>query len=136
MRRSASRGLVHVDDVDVLSPDRGAFSANVYLQNSAAGGELEVWPVALSTRDALLANAPAIALLTTMSGDPAAQRALRDEVLPGPPVVVSPAPGDLVLLCVQRPHAVRGPLHGPRLRLSLQAFVQHHGHGAPLTMEA
>ena len=135
MRRSAAKGLVHMDDVAVLSPELGTFSANIYLQNAAAGGELEIWPVAFYSSEVLEENAAAVALLTTMSGDPYAQRALREHVLPGPPLVISPRPGDLVLLCVQRPHAVRGPLHGSRPRISVQTFVSRAGPRAPLTME-
>lgn len=135
MQRSSSRGLVHMDDVDVVSPDRGVFSANVYLQNAASGGELEIWPVTLSSEKDLMDNAAAVGLLTSSSGDPLAQRALRDSVLPNPPVVIAPQPGDLVLLSVQRPHAVKGPIHGARPRVSVQTFVTHRGVNMPLEVE-
>jgi hypothetical protein len=45
------------------------------------------------------------------------------------------AAGDLALLCVQRPHAVRGwATH--ETRASLQSFVNFAGPDRPLTLEA
>jgi len=135
MRRGAKPGMVHVDDVGAMTAARGVFSANVYMQAALAGGEVEVWPVTFASDDELRSHVDAIALLT--SADAAAQAALRRDVLPeGPTLVVRPQAGDLLMLCVQRPHFVRGPVHGPKLRLSVQTFVSHDGPDAPLKLEA
>jgi hypothetical protein len=42
-------GFCHVDELSVMSPARGAFSANVYLRvpPGGSGGELDVWCVTL-----------------------------------------------------------------------------------------
>jgi len=135
MKRSSSRGLVHLDDVSEFSSAMGVFSANIYLQTSLAGGELEIWPVTLRSKEQMMEHALELGLMTASSAEPEAQRALREFVLPGPPVLIVPKPGDLVMLCVQRPHAVRGPIHGPRTRLSAQSFVLHEGDGMPLKVE-
>jgi len=68
-----------------------------------------------------------------VSIDAADQRALR-AALP-PPTRVPVAAGDLVLLCVQRPHAVRG-WATPEPRASLQSFLNFAGDDRPLTLEA
>ena len=45
------------------------------------------------------------------------------------------APGDLVLLCVQRPHAVTG-WTTPCTRASVQSFLNYGGDEERITMEA
>ena len=135
MRRTTSRGLIHVDEIATLSPTSGVFSGNVYLQTSLVGGDLEIWPVAARSQDELRNHAAAFALMTR--SDDVSQRMLREGgVLPASPAVIKPQAGDLVLLCVQRPHAVRGPVHGPRARISAQTFIVHSGADKPLAVEA
>jgi len=122
MKRSMASSLVHIDDVGETISNIGTFSANIYLQTAMVGGEVEIWPVSLPDKETLMDNAQAISLLTT--ADVAAQAALKQHVLPlGPTLIIKPKPGDLLLLCVQRPHCVRGPIHGPHKRLSFQTFV-------------
>ena len=127
MKRSSNRGLVHLDDLSECLPHTGVFSANVYLQTSLAGGEIEIWPVSLNSKDLLMDYALELGLLTSSSAEIENQRLLREFVLPGAPIQITPNPGDLLLLCVQRPHSVRGPIHGSRARLSAQCFVLHKG---------
>lgn len=125
-----TRGFAHVDELDLMRPDRGLYSANVYLQNAPSGGELQIWPVTFRTRWDFYRNAPTLALCLLQDAD--AQAVLRAR-LPEP-VSISVQPGDLVLLCTQRPHAVRGPIVGGT-RVSMQAFVQYK-RGQPLLVEA
>ena len=77
-------------------------------------------------------HAATLAALTAPPGaDAAGQQRLRAS-LP-PPLRVRPEPGDLVLLCVQRPHAVQGFPLGERA--SLQSFITHKA-GEPLRLES
>mmetsp|Transcript_13440 Transcript_13440/g.41528 ORF Transcript_13440/g.41528 Transcript_13440/m.41528 type:complete len:134 (-) Transcript_13440:31-432(-) len=124
-------GFVHVDELAPCSPAKGHFSANVYLRLPEAGGDLELWPLAFKSRWQFYANAHTLSKLVDI--DEAAQQELRAR-LP-PPVVVPLAPGDLVLLSVQRPHAVRG-WRTSCVRASLQSFLNFGGAGERLTLEA
>lgn len=135
MKRNGNRGLVHLDDVSVFSPQSGVFSANVYLQQSVVGGEIEIWPVTLTSEAEMHEYALEIGLLTSQAASPDAQRALREYVLPPNPTIVKPNAGDLLLLCVQRPHCVKGPLHGPKPRYNFQTFIVHNGGREPLQVE-
>lgn len=125
------KGFVHVDELAPLSSTQGLFSANVYLDlpRPEDGGHLELWPVAFRNRWQFYANAPTLSALTVQDRD--AQMRLREK-LPDP-LVVKPRPGDLVLLCVQRPHAVAGFAQGKRV--SLQSFITHQGPDRPLLLE-
>lgn len=124
------QGFIHVDELAPLSPTRGHFSANVYLKLPSTGGMLELWPLQFESRWQFYANAHTLSKLVNV--DEAAQRALRARL--GPPVLLDVAPGDLVLLSVQRPHAVQG-WASAESRASLQAFVNFSGDEA-LTLEA
>ena len=124
-------GFVHVDELAAVSRSRGSFSANVYLRQPSEGGHLELWPLAFRSRWEFYANAHTLSKLTSI--DEGAQASLR-AALP-PPVVVPVDAGDLVLLCVQRPHAVQG-WATTEARASLQSFLNFRGPAAPLTLEA
>ncbi|KAJ1450820.1 hypothetical protein M885DRAFT_447201 [Pelagophyceae sp. CCMP2097] len=124
-------GYVHVDDLAPLSPFAGLFSANVYLRLPPVGGELELWPCGFWNRIQFYRNASALSDLVTLN-DPDAQKRLRQRL--GAATLVEPKRGDLVLLSVQRPHAVRGFQNGHRV--SVQSFIHHDGPTRPLKMEA
>ncbi|GBG32076.1 Hypothetical Protein FCC1311_083012 [Hondaea fermentalgiana] len=125
-----TRGFAHVDELAIMSPDRGLFSANIYLRNAPSGGELQIWPVTFASRWDFYRNAPTLSL--ALLQDAQAQAALRER-LPDP-VTVKVRPGDLVLICTQRPHGVRGPVVGGP-RVSIQGFLQYE-RGQPLRLEA
>ncbi len=132
-RGSHDPGFCHVDDIAVMGDGAsGVFSANVYLETPppGLGGELHVWPLRVKTRWEFYEHAAALSLLLTQ--EPWAQDALR-EVLP-PPVTLVPEPGELILICAQRPHAVAGFDAG--LRVSMQAFVTADGEGKALLLDS
>lgn len=126
-----SEGFIHVDDLAPLSPTQGLFSANIYLGLPPTGGELHIFNLAFWTRWQFYANAQTLSLLTLP--DQQAQHLLRSKLMKlSPPLKLRPDPGDLVLLCTQRPHAVQGfPLGS---RVSLQSFITHH-EGKPLVID-
>ena len=121
------RGFIHVDEMGPLSVQQGLFSANVYLQlpPSEDGQQtvkaMHIWPLGVRTRWDWYRNALLLSGLS--SQDPEMQVKLRKKL--GEPQVIEAEPGDLVMLCVQRPHAAIGFSAGTRV--SLQCFVQHHG---------
>mmetsp|Transcript_13843 Transcript_13843/g.22584 ORF Transcript_13843/g.22584 Transcript_13843/m.22584 type:complete len:306 (+) Transcript_13843:82-999(+) len=115
-----TRGFIHVDDLEIMRTDRGLFSANIYLQTPPSGGELEIWPLTFSNRWDFYRNAATLSLCLVQDAD--AQQVLRQRL--GDPIVTKVDPGDLVLLCTQRPHSVRGPVMGGT-RVSLQCFIQY-----------
>ncbi|KAL3930411.1 MAG: hypothetical protein SGBAC_011777 [Bacillariaceae sp.] len=102
------RGLIHVDELGPLSVDKGCFSANIYLQlpNHQEDGEneepvLDIWPLDIRSKWDWYRNANTLSELTSQSAE--GQVKLRHAL--GPPERIVVQPGDLVLLCVQRPHA-------------------------------
>jgi len=115
-----TRGFAHVDELAVMSKDKGLFSANIYLKNPQCGGELHIWPVTYNSRWGFYRNASTLAWL--LSQDPYGQQMLRDK-LPTP-LSIKIDEGDLVLLCTQRPHGVKGPIVGGP-RVSIQTFIQY-----------
>jgi hypothetical protein len=127
-------GHVHVDEMGLLRNDSGLFSANIYLQLPPPSADnnddapplppretLHIWPTNIRSRWDWYRNA--ILLSGLMTQDVDAQKRLRKEL--GQPQRITAAPGDLILLCVQRPHAAVGFTTGTRI--SLQCFVQYEG---------
>lgn len=131
------RGFVHVDELAPLSPSSGFFSANIYLQlpdtmNTAVPQEiLEIWPLALKSKWEWYKNAHTLSALS--SQDAEGQILLRKAL--GEPHRIAVQPGDLILLCVQRPHAAIGFNHEGK-RVSLQCFLQYSGLQERLLIES
>jgi len=120
------KGFIHVDEMGPLHRSHGLFSANIYLQLPDDSPDktqpvLHVWPVGIRSRWDWYRNA--ILLSGLSSQDPEAQARLRSTL--GEPRTVHVTPGDLVVLCVQRPHAAIGFRTGTRV--SLQCFLQFNG---------
>ena len=108
-----------------VRPSVHSLQANVYLEVPPVGGELHVWPLSWRSRWDFYRHAATLSLLTTP--DEEAQRRLRRAFSAAAvePLRLLPQPGDLVLICVQRPHAVQGFPFGNRV--SLQSFLTHQG---------
>lgn len=120
------KGFIHVDDLGPLDSNRGLFSANIYLtvpdtdaNKHADAGALYIWPLGVRSRLDWYRNA--ITLSSLSAQDPESQLVLRKAL--GTPNVIHPKPGDLVLLCAQRPHCAVGFSDG--VRVSLQSFLQY-----------
>jgi hypothetical protein len=155
------RGLIHVDELGPLRTSEGLFSANIYLKippsvSSATANDtnndvdpsmpetvLQIWPTSIRSRWDWYRNALLLSCLSAPQ-DPEAQAKLR-RALGGDAAAQSVAvqPGDLVLFCVQRPHAAVGfgaPLEHASsstalTRVSLQCFIQHTGPGKRLLID-
>ena len=123
------RGFIHVDEMGPLNSQWGLFSANIYLQlpqdsNSTVEKPqdmIHIWPLGIRTRWDWYRNAFTLSGLSSQD----AEDQVRLRYLLGEPVTIACEPGDLVLLCVQRPHAAVGFSAGTRV--SLQCFIQHKG---------
>ncbi|CAM9339670.1 unnamed protein product, partial [Laminaria digitata] len=110
-------GFMHVDELAPMVESRGTFSANVYLKVPPTGGELAVWPLAIRSRWDFYRHAETLSHLTVQREE---GQALLRRRLPRPKII-KVAPGDLVVLCVQRPHAAQGFPIGTRV--SVQSFL-------------
>ena len=94
-------------------------------------GNKHAFHIALETGNVTKARRPAsLSLLLTQ--EQWAQDALR-RCLP-PPISIIPKPGELILICAQRPHAVVGFDVGQRI--SMQTFVESKGVQKSLILES
>lgn len=157
-----TKGFVHVDEMGPLHPQNGLFSANIYLHlpdrsdraddhhhdddnNVNEGSQyhtnhkdpqvpqevLEIWPTRIMNRWDWYRNMLLLSCLSSTNIED--QIRLRHE-LGCEPVRVAVSPGDLVLFCVQRPHAAIGFQYGSRV--SLQCFIQHMGMNQRLLIDS
>lgn len=127
------KGFIHVDEMGILNPQKGLFSANIYLQMPEPDDPqekvgswipqkiLDIWPVSIRSRWDWYRNALLLAGLSSQD----AEDQMRLRTCMADPLSISVSPGDLVLICAQRPHAAVGFQSG--VRVSLQCFVQHNG---------
>jgi hypothetical protein len=140
-----TKGFIHVDEMGPLQTHHGLFSANIYLhlpdqikgvvheENSTSTTTdsydptipqevLEIWPTRIMNRWDWYRNMLLLSCLSSTNVQD--QIRLRHE-LGCEPIRIAVLPGDLVVFCVQRPHAAMGFRSGTRV--SLQCFLQHDG---------
>lgn len=121
-------GFMHVDELAPMVENQGTFSANVYLKVPPTGGELAVWPVAVRSRWDFYRHAETLSHLTAQGEE--GQAILRRRF--PHPKHIKVTPGDLVVICVQRPHAAQGFPMGTRV--SVQSFLSFEK-GKPLVLD-
>ena len=126
----SSPPFIHVDDFSSIQENRGAFSANIYLQTPSQGGELRLWPVEFRSRWSLMKHASFFASFLSQQTKEQQEELL--ERMPTP-ITIKPDKGDLVMLCVQRPHCVNALQAGSE-RISMQTFLEFE-EGKPLQIE-
>jgi len=141
-----------------LSDTEGIFGASVYLrlprilprhrhrqpkeeeEEEEEQPAMEVWPLDLRSKWDFYRNAPTLSQLSAQ--DPEGQVILRRVLGEDRKETVFARPGDLVVVCVQRPHCAIGFGAGgeeeeaKRLRISLQCFLRHSGPHERLTVES
>jgi len=126
-------GFIHTDQYSPLSKKEGLFSGNIYLQlppdkgeeaggklsTSQSDGELHIWNMEMYSQMDWYRYQDVLKGLTIQDAE--MQMNLRKEL--GEPLKIYVEPGDLVLLCVQKPHCAVGFMEG--MRISLQCFIQY-----------
>jgi hypothetical protein len=119
------QGFIHADQFSPLSTTEGLFSGNIYLQlpdsssRDTASGDLQIWNLEISSQVDWYRYQSLLKGLTAQ--DAGLQMKLRKEL--GDPLKIHVEAGDLVMLCVQKPHCAVGFMNGTRI--SLQCFVQY-----------
>lgn len=124
------KGFIHADQFSPLSKVQGLFSGNIYLQlpsdkdrcqsvNASAEGDLHIWNLEIYSQDDWFRYQNILKGLVTQDAE--LQMKLRKEL--GEPLRIHVEPGDLVMLCVQKPHCAVGFANGKRI--SLQCFIQY-----------
>lgn len=92
-------------------------AANIYLETSGSGGELEVWNEVFTDSEYEAARMPG-------------SYGLDRSKIPTPAVTVAPEVGDLILFNATHIHAVRSAMRGARVTIS--CFIGYRGRNQPL----
>lgn len=123
--RTGSEGLPHQDvlrrefDDPIAHSLLGQLGVNIYLDTADDGGELEVW-------DHVISDEEYEGMADAYPGSYGYPR----EMLPEESVLISPQPGDLVLINAACVHAIRTIAAGRRITVS--GFVGNYGPDLPL----
>lgn len=124
------KGFIHADQFSPLSKGQGLFSANIYLKlpsdkdkpataSSSEDGDLHIWNLEIYSQADWFRYQHILKGLVTQDAE--LQMKLRKEL--GEPLRIHVEPGDLVMLCVQKPHCAVGFINGKRI--SLQCFIRY-----------
>mmetsp|Transcript_12825 Transcript_12825/g.24074 ORF Transcript_12825/g.24074 Transcript_12825/m.24074 type:complete len:356 (-) Transcript_12825:69-1136(-) len=127
------KGFIHADQFSPLSKVQGLFSGNIYLQlpsdtdrcarvsSSSYGGDgdLQIWNLEIYSESDWIRYQNILKGLVTQDAE--LQMRLRKEL--GEPLKICVEAGDLVMLCVQKPHCAVGFINGKRI--SLQCFIRY-----------
>lgn len=117
------KGFIHTDQYSPLNKMEGLFSGNIYLQvpqnEEADKGHLQIWDLEIFSQLDWHRYQDILRGLTEQ--DASLQIKLRKAL--GEPLNIHVESGDLVMLCVQKPHCAVGFMDGTRI--SLQCFLQY-----------
>ncbi|MEU2180428.1 2OG-Fe(II)-dependent halogenase WelO5 family protein [Streptomyces thermolilacinus] len=123
--RTDSEGLPHQDvlrrefDDPMAHSLLGQLGVNIYLDTADEGGELEVW-------DRVISDEEYMGMADKYPGSYGYPR----DILPEESVLISPQPGDLILINAACAHAIRKITAGRRITVS--GFVGNYGTDHPL----